>query len=240
MADLIIVIFTMILCYFGWMRGFARSFFGLLTWLCSGYLTTLLMPHTLVFIKVSNGQLRDLLNAGVCGIISLMLVAFVARKLADSLQSKVLGDFDYSFGLLFGFVKAYFILSIMFFVGKTMFPKQIMAYGGFFLPYLHSGSELVQFVVPELMDLKKQLNINNSFGLKQSNGHMGNPEDLEEDEISRAQAESEAEIRRTIGMEKYGEHKLLPHLTGKIEARPQGQASEILDSVNVLIKKVSK
>lgn len=119
------LIFIVVLsCIIGFIRGFTREFLGLLSWGGSLFGALYLYPYGLSFI---HKYIQSLIVAGlVSGVFIFCLFFFclsiLSKGISTKVKSSVLSGFDRTLGLLFGILRGWLFLGIVFIGGSFFLP----------------------------------------------------------------------------------------------------------------------
>ena len=112
---LIITILSLIKCY---RKGFVLSILAMAKWLLAYIITLIIFPKAKPYVKgiIDNEYVLDVSLGITIFVVVIFLVLLVNKGISKAIRYTGVGALDTSFGLLFGFVRAY-IISVCLFSG---------------------------------------------------------------------------------------------------------------------------
>tara|TARA_B100000886_G_C20405986_1_gene484808 strand:+ start:168 stop:821 length:654 start_codon:yes stop_codon:yes gene_type:complete len=121
--DLLVILFILASAFFAFSRGFFQEIFSLFSW--SGALLTSYF-YSKYFIDyvdkiLNNPTLSNLITYLVIFIVSLFLLSFISKKISGTIKYSSVGMIDRSLGFLFGVIRGYVLLCLMFFCYNFFF-----------------------------------------------------------------------------------------------------------------------
>ena len=161
-ADFVIMIIILIAMLFGYLRGFIREFFSLFSIFFSGYLSIYFYPNISLFLTkfIKMGIINDIVSLSVLFFFIYSCFGILIRAIAKKINSTSLEIFDKNFGILFGFLKAMVIFSILniiliITIWKENYPKWALEAKSFNM--ISYSSEFILKIAPAntLTELKK-------------------------------------------------------------------------------------
>ena len=161
-ADFVVMIIILIAMLFGYLRGFIREFFSLFSIFFSGYLSIYFHPNISLFLTkfIKMGIINDIVSLSVLFFFIYSCFGILIRAIAKKINSTSLEIFDKNFGILFGFLKAMVIFSILniiliITIWKENYPKWALEAKSFNM--ISYSSEFILKIAPAntLTELKK-------------------------------------------------------------------------------------
>ena len=139
---LIITILSLIKCY---IKGFVLSVLAMAKWLLAYVLTLIIFPRIKPYVKdiIDNEYILDVSLGIAIFVVVIFLVLLVNKGISKAVRYTGVGALDNTFGLLFGFVRAY-IISVCIFSGIHIvynydkWPTNLDK--SYIFPYLKKGS----------------------------------------------------------------------------------------------------
>ena len=139
---LILTILSLITCY---RKGFVLSILSMAKWLLAYIITLILFPKAKPYVEdiIDNEYVLDVSLGIAIFVVVIFLVLLVNKGISKAVQYTGVGALDTSFGLLFGFVRAY-IISVCIFAGIHIvynydkWPTNLDK--SYVFPYLKKGS----------------------------------------------------------------------------------------------------
>jgi len=135
-------------------RGFTRETFGVVAWIGAALATIFGIIWSRPYIQqwIDNPFVADVLTGLIIFIAVLFILGSISRVLSTKVKGSLLGGLDRSLGLLFGLVRAAFILVVAFFVAALVWPaekwpenvKDARTY-----PYVADGAKWLHGLIPE-------------------------------------------------------------------------------------------
>ncbi len=115
--DLLVILFILLSAFFAFSRGFFQEIFSLFSWagalLISSFYSDFLAIYTNQIIK--NMFLSKLITYIFIFILSLFILSFISKKLSGTIKYSSVGMIDRSLGFVFGVVRGYILLCLLFF-----------------------------------------------------------------------------------------------------------------------------
>ena len=113
-ADFIVMLLYYLQC-FGYLRGFVKEFLSIFSIFISGYLSIYFYPDISLFIKkyVEMGVIADIISLSILFFFIYSCFSILIKLLTKKINNTSLEIFDKNFGIIFGFVKAMILLSII-------------------------------------------------------------------------------------------------------------------------------
>ena len=139
---LILTVLSLITCY---RKGFILSVLSMAKWLLAYIITLILFPKAKPYVKgiIDNEYVLDVILGIAIFVVVIFLVLLVNKGIGKAIRYTGIGALDTSFGLLFGFVRAY-IISVCIFSGFHIVYNYdkwpINVDQSYIFPYLKKGS----------------------------------------------------------------------------------------------------
>ena len=139
---LILTVLSLITCY---RKGFILSVLSMAKWLLAYIITLILFPKAKPYVKgiIDNEYVLDVSLGIAIFVVVIFLVLLVNKGIGKAIRYTGIGALDTSFGLLFGFVRAY-IISVCIFSGFHIVYNYdkwpINVDQSYIFPYLKKGS----------------------------------------------------------------------------------------------------
>lgn len=125
--DLVIVCVVAISGLFAFCRGFLSEMLGIGSWIVAGtggvYLLPYVSPLTENFIR--NGTLANIAAGVLSSLILLVVLTLVCSFLTGKIRQSSLNRLDRFLGLIFGFLRGFIILMLMYFILFVLSPKTL-------------------------------------------------------------------------------------------------------------------
>ena len=139
---LILTILSIITCY---RKGFVLSILSMAKWLLAYIITLIIFPKAKPYVKdiIDNEYILDVSLGIAIFVVVIFLVLLVNKGISKAVRYTGVGALDNTFGLLFGFVRAY-IISVCIFSGIHIvynydkWPTNLDK--SYIFPYLKKGS----------------------------------------------------------------------------------------------------
>lgn len=157
--DLVVIGIMGLSCLVSFFRGFMRELLSLGAWLVAGLVTIYAYPHVAEFIKphVKNSESISMLVA-ILGtyIVTLLFFSIINGMLIRyAKEGAEVGMLDNLLGLVFGFLRGGFIVSLGFFLmsavmDKDQYPDWIAQART--LPFVESGARLLARLAPHYLE----------------------------------------------------------------------------------------
>lgn len=154
-VDLAILAIILVSGIIGFLRGLVREALGIAAWLIAGFVASPfgLFPKVqpLVRSKILDLAIADAVAFGAVFLVVLIILLLVVGAVSRAVRGSVLGGLDRSLGLLFGGVRAMFLLVLAYILVGLALPvenwpaivKQARA-----LPAVYKGAEWVRDKLP--------------------------------------------------------------------------------------------
>ena len=99
----------------GYLRGFVKEFLSVFSIFFSGYISIYFYPNISLFIKkyIEMGVIADIISLSILFFFLYSCFSTIIKFLTKKINNTSLEIFDKNFGIIFGFVKAMIILSIL-------------------------------------------------------------------------------------------------------------------------------
>ena len=99
----------------GYLRGFVKEFLSIFSIFFSGYISIYFYPNISLFIKrfIEMGVIADIISLSILFFFLYSCFSTIIKFLTKKINNTSLEIFDKNFGIIFGFVKAMIILSIL-------------------------------------------------------------------------------------------------------------------------------
>ena len=139
---LILTVLSLITCY---RKGFILSVLSMAKWLLAYIITLILFPKAKPYVKgiIDNEYVLDVSLGIAIFVVVIFLVLLVNKWISKAIRYTGVGALDTSFGLLFGFVRAY-IISVCIFSGFHIVYNYdkwpINVDQSYIFPYIKKGS----------------------------------------------------------------------------------------------------
>lgn len=125
--DLVIVCVVAISGLFAFCRGFLSEMLGIGSWIVAGtggvYLLPYVSPLTEKFIR--SGTLANIAAGVLSSLILLVVLTLVCSFLTGKIRQSALNRLDRFLGLIFGFLRGFIILMLMYFILFVLSPKTL-------------------------------------------------------------------------------------------------------------------
>ncbi|HSQ98002.1 MAG TPA: CvpA family protein [Rickettsiales bacterium] len=108
----IMIFFTLL----GFLRGFIKEFFSLITWIGSAFLVILLRPviTNLILQKISNELFANISSSILIFVIAIIGLSILTSNVSRIITMKFPSSINASLGIVFGFTKSFIISSLIF------------------------------------------------------------------------------------------------------------------------------
>ena len=125
--DLVIVCVVTVSGLFAFCRGFLSEMLGIGSWIVAGtggvYLLPYVSPLTEKFIR--SGTLANIVAGVLSSLILLVVLTLVCSFLTSKIRQSALNRLDRFLGLIFGFLRGFIILMLMYFILFVLSPKTL-------------------------------------------------------------------------------------------------------------------
>ena len=114
-TDFVVMLIILLAMLYGYFRGFIKEFLSIFSIFFSGYLSIYFFPNISLFIKkfIEMGILTDIISLSVLFFFIYSCFGILIKILVKKINSTSLEIFDKNFGILFGFIKAIVLLSVL-------------------------------------------------------------------------------------------------------------------------------
>jgi len=152
-ADFIVMLLILLAMLRGYLRGFVKEFLSIFSIFFSGYLSTYFYPNISLFIKryIEMGVVADIISLSILFFFIYSCFSILIKLLTKKINNTSLEIFDKNFGIIFGFVKAMILLSIInillvITIWKESYPSWIKESKSLYL--IRYGSNIIFKVIP--------------------------------------------------------------------------------------------
>lgn len=135
------------------MRGFAREFLGILGWIGAVFITLYGFKYVRPLVRhwIETTIIADITAGAVLFVVSLIVLTLFFKAFSDRIRSGSLSGLDRSLGLIFGIVRGYLIVCMIYLVGVSMtkikqWPPQVKNARS--LPFIEKGSDFLKSLLP--------------------------------------------------------------------------------------------
>ncbi|MBD75216.1 MAG: hypothetical protein CMM96_07030 [Rickettsiales bacterium] len=124
--DLLVILFILASAFFAFSRGFFQEIFSLFSWSGALLISYFYSKYLIDYVDkiLNNPTLSNLLTYLVIFIVSLFLLSFISKKISGLIKYSSVGMIDRSLGFLFGVIRGYILLCLIFF-GYNFFFKEV-------------------------------------------------------------------------------------------------------------------
>ncbi len=114
-TDFIVMLLILLAMLRGYLRGFVKEFLSIFSIFFSGYISIYFYPNISLFIKrfIEMGVIADIISLSILFFFLYSCFSTIIKFLTKKINNTSLEIFDKNFGIIFGFVKAMIILSIL-------------------------------------------------------------------------------------------------------------------------------
>ncbi|MBV68439.1 MAG: hypothetical protein CMJ08_01390 [Pelagibacterales bacterium] len=114
-ADFLVMLLILLAMLRGYLRGFVKEFLSIFSIFFSGYIAIYFYPSISLFIKkyIEMGVISDIISLSILFFFIYSCFGTVIRFITKKINNTSLEIFDKNFGIIFGFIKAMIILSII-------------------------------------------------------------------------------------------------------------------------------
>ncbi|MBF97244.1 MAG: hypothetical protein CMJ13_08485 [Pelagibacterales bacterium] len=125
-TDFIVMLIILLAMLYGYFRGFIREFLSIFSIFFSGYLSVYSYPNISLFIKrfIEMGIITDVISLSVLFFFIYSSFGILIKVIVKRINNTSLEIFDKNFGILFGFIKAMVLLSVINIVLTLTFWKE--------------------------------------------------------------------------------------------------------------------
>lgn len=124
--DLLVILFILASAFFAFSRGFFQEIFSLFSWSGALLISYFYSKYLIDYVDkiLNNPTLSNLITYLVIFIVSLFLLSFISKKISGLIKYSSVGMIDRSLGFLFGVIRGYILLCLMFF-GYNFFFNEV-------------------------------------------------------------------------------------------------------------------
>ena len=124
--DLLVILFILASAFFAFSRGFFQEIFSLFSWSGALLISYFYSKYLIDYVDkiFNNPTLSNLITYLVIFIVSLFLLSFISKKISGLIKYSSVGMIDRSLGFLFGVIRGYILLCLIFF-GYNFFFKEV-------------------------------------------------------------------------------------------------------------------
>ena len=124
--DLLVILFILASAFFAFSRGFFQEIFSLFSWSGALLISYFYSKYLIDYVDkiLNNFTLSNLITYLVIFIVSLFLLSFISKKISGLIKYSSVGMIDRSLGFLFGVIRGYILLCLMFF-GYNFFFNEV-------------------------------------------------------------------------------------------------------------------
>ena len=121
--DLLVILFILASAFFAFSRGFFQEIFSLFSWSGALLISYFYSKYLIDYVDkiLNNSTLSNLITYLVIFIVSLFLLSFISKKISGLIKYSSVGMIDRSLGFLFGVIRGYVLLCLMFFCYNFFF-----------------------------------------------------------------------------------------------------------------------
>jgi len=114
-ADFAIMLVFLLAMLYGYIRGFLREFLSIFSIFFSGYLSIYFYPKISAYISqfIKMGIVNDIISLAILFFFIYSCFGILIKMLVKKINRTSLEIFDKNFGILFGFIKAMVLFSIL-------------------------------------------------------------------------------------------------------------------------------
>ncbi len=151
--DILVIVILALSALYGMGRGFVSEILSLVAWIGAAFVTIYGFPHIRPWARqyMEPEAFADTIAIVVLGVVSLIVLKFLAHFLGKLVKQSDLGFIDRSFGALFGLLRGLFVVCVVFLMINWLVPKQSFPdwiAGARTLPLVEFGAELLSKVTP--------------------------------------------------------------------------------------------
>jgi len=151
--DILVIVIVALSALYGMGRGFVSEILSLVAWIGAAFVTLYGFPHVRPWARqyMEPAAFADTIAIVVLGVVSLIILKFLAHFLGKLAKQSDLGFVDRSFGALFGLIRGLFVVCVVFLMVNWLVPKQSFPdwiAGARTLPLVEFGAELLSKVTP--------------------------------------------------------------------------------------------
>ncbi len=151
--DILVIVILALSALYGMGRGFVSEILSLVAWIGAAFVTIYGFPHIRPWARqyMEPEAFADTIAIVVLGVVSLIVLKFLAHFLGKLVKQSDLGFIDRSFGALFGLLRGLFVVCVVFLMINWLVPKQSFPdwiADARTLPLVEFGAELLSKVTP--------------------------------------------------------------------------------------------
>lgn len=161
-VDIIVVVIILLSAILAFVRGFVREFLSLAAWTLAAILGFkeyhIVAPYFKEYIQ--QDQLRDFAGGVAVFLVVLLILIPLSMYIRSFIKGEHITSIDRSFGFLFGAVRGYALISIIYLIVSWLLPEEKQPQWlkeANTKPALNYGAELVKEIIPqEQLDLMQK------------------------------------------------------------------------------------
>lgn len=138
----------------GVIRGFTQEVLGIIGWLGAVFTAIYALPFVRPLARglISSPLIADVTAGVLIFLVALIILTILCRSFATRIKESALGGIDRSLGLLFGVVRGFFLLSLVYLMAVsltkiTTWPAQARSAKA--IPFLDYGAKFIKTLLPE-------------------------------------------------------------------------------------------
>ena len=156
----------------GYLRGFVKEFLSIFSIFFSGYISIYFYPNISLFIKryIEMGVISDIISLSILFFFIYSCFSIAIKIIIKKINNTSLEIFDKNFGIIFGFIKAMILLSIInILLVITIWNKSYPSWlnDSKSLNFIKYGSNIILKIIPDstMSQLKKifEIDISKNF-----------------------------------------------------------------------------
>ena len=177
-ADILVLLFTLASMLYGYVRGLFKETLSIVSLFISGYFSLEMYPIISVFLKkyIEMHIIADGVSLAILFVLIYSVVKIIINLGAKQIKNSSLEVIDKNFGILFGLIRAFVILSLIYVIfiwtiwkdGSPIWVKEAQT-----TKIINSTSNMLLAFVPEKTIIKLQ----SIFGIKNIPNLTNNTED---------------------------------------------------------------
>ena len=177
-ADILVLLFTLASMLYGYVRGLFKETLSIVSLFISGYFSLEMYPIISVFLKkyIEMHIIADGVSLAILFVLIYSVVKIIINFGAKQIKNSSLEVIDKNFGILFGLIRAFVILSLIYVIfiwtiwkdGSPIWVKEAQT-----TKIINSTSNMLLAFVPEKTIIKLQ----SIFGIKNIPNLTNNTED---------------------------------------------------------------
>lgn len=151
--DLALLVVIIVSTLISLMRGFAREFLGILGWIGAVFITLYGFQYVRPLVRkwIETTIIADITAGASLFVVSLIVLTLFFKAFSDRIRSGSLSGLDRSLGLIFGIIRGYLIVCMVYLVGVSMtkikeWPSHVTQARS--LPFIEKGSDFLKSLLP--------------------------------------------------------------------------------------------